>query len=145
MWNHLQRLKVLTMVNFLSCFFCIYLIGLTSIYYPIVYADVISCGPAGPVLEPCHGTEGDDDMQGDSDSNLMYGLAGDDQLSGGDGSDGLHGGLGNDELTGGPGDDILYGSPGEDSFNCGPGNDQIINFNESEGDSKSDDCESLWP
>lgn len=57
----------------------------------------------------------------------------------------LHGGSGDDQLIGGPGDDILYGSPGEDSFRCGPGNDQIIYFNTSEGDIKTNDCESLWP
>jgi Ca2+-binding RTX toxin-like protein len=141
----MQRLKVSTMAIFLFCILYLQFSSFKLLYYPTVYADVISCGTAGPVLEPCNGTEGDDNMNGDSDSNLMYGLGGDDQLSGGEGSDGLHGGSGNDELTGGSGDDILYGSPGEDSFNCGSGNDQIINFNESEGDTKSDDCESLWP
>lgn len=141
----MKKLKVLTMAIFLFCILYIQLFGLKFLYYPIVYGAVISCGPTGPVLKTCDGTEGDDNMKGDSDSNLIYGLGGDDQLSGGAGSDGLHGGSGNDELTGGPGDDILYGSPGEDSFNCGSGNDQIINFNESEGDTKSDDCESLWP
>jgi hypothetical protein len=141
----MQRLKVLTMAIFLFGILYLQFSSVKFIYYPIVYADDISCGPAGPVLVPCNGTEGDDNMKGDTDSNLLYGHEGDDQLSGGDGDDGLHGGDGNDRLTGGPGDDILYGSPGEDSFNCGPGNDQIINFNESEGDTKSDNCERLWP
>lgn len=120
---------------------------LFSIYanYSIVYAAVISCDPAGPFLNTCDGTEGDDNMKGDSERNSIYGHEGDDQVSGGAGNDGVHGGLGDDQLIGGPGDDILFGSPGADYFNCGPGNDQIINFNGSEDDTKSNDCERLWP
>lgn len=117
----------------------------TCLYNPIVYAAIISCDPENPHLNTCNGTEGKDKMKGHSEGSLMYGLSGDDQISGGPGNDGLHGGLGNDQLTGGDGDDILFGSPGADSFTCGRGNDQIVNFNESEGDTKSDDCESLWP
>ena len=112
---------------------------------PTAYGAAIPCDSSGPKLDTCNGTKKDDNMKGDSGSNLIYGLGGDDQLSGNAGSDGLHGGLGNDELIGGSGDDILYGSPGVDSFNCGTGKDQIINFNSSEGDTKSDDCEDLWP
>lgn len=118
---------------------------LISPYNPIVYADVISCDPAGPFLKTCDGTEDDDIMEGNSERNSIYGLGGDDKLVGGAGNDGLHGGRGDDELTGGPGDDLLFGSPGRDSFDCGLGNDQIIHFNLSEGDTKSNDCESRWP
>jgi RTX calcium-binding nonapeptide repeat (4 copies) len=140
-----QRLEGLTTAIFFSCILVFLFSILTSLHCPIVYAAVISCGPAGPSLDTCDGTERDDNMEGDSDGNSIYGLGGDDQLSGGLGNDGLHGGSGNDKLTGGPGDDILFGSPGEDSFYCGLGNDQIIHFNLSEGDTKSNDCESIWP
>jgi hypothetical protein len=145
LFNYLHRLKVLSMAVFLFCLILFQFSILTSLYHPKVYAAIVSCGPAGPSLDTCNGTEEDDNMKGDSDSNLMYGLGGDDQLNGGGGSDGLHGGSGNDQLTGGPDDDILYGSPGADSFRCGVGNDQIINFNASEDDTKSNDCEDLWP
>jgi hypothetical protein len=141
----MNELKFLTIAVFLSCLLFFQFSMMAYMYYPIANAAVISCGPSGPSLDTCDGTEGDDNMEGDSDINSIYGLGGDDQLSGGAGNDGLHGGAGNDKLTGGPGDDILYGSPGEDSFECGPGKDQIIYFNLSEGDTKSNDCESLWP
>ena len=128
------------MIVFISCLFL-----LTFQNYLITYAAVISCDPAGPFLDTCDGTEEDDEMKGDSERNSIYGHEGDDQLSGGAGNDSLHGGLGDDELTGGAGNDILFGSPGADSFKCGLDNDQIINFNASEDDTKSNDCESLWP
>jgi Ca2+-binding RTX toxin-like protein len=143
--NSIQKLKVLTLTIFLFYTLFIQLSFLKILNHSIVYAAVISCDPAGPSLDTCNGTEEDDNMKGDSERNLMYGLGGDDQLSGGADSDGLHGGSGDDQLIGGPGDDILYGSPGEDSFRCGHGNDQIIYFNASEGDTKTNDCERLWP
>ena len=143
--NSMQKLKVLTLTIILFCTLFIQLSILKILNPPIVNAAVISCDPAGPSLDTCNGTEEDDNMKGDSERNLMYGLGGDDQLSGGADSDGLHGGSGDDQLIGGPGDDILYGSPGEDSFRCGHGNDQIIYFNASEGDTKTNDCERLWP
>ena len=143
--NSLQKLKARTLMIFLFCTLFVQLPTLKILNYSIVYADVISCDPAGPSLDTCDGTEEDDNMKGDSERNLMYGHGGDDQLCGGAGRDGLHGGLGDDQLIGGLGDDILYGSPGEDSFGCGPGNDQIIYFNASEGDTKTKDCERLWP
>ena len=142
--NSMQNLKALTLILFLFYVF-LELSVLKILNHSFVYAAVISCDPAGPSLDTCNGTEGDDNMKGDFEGSLMYGFGGDDQLSGGADSDGLHGGSGDDQLIGGPGDDILYGSPGEDSFRCGPGNDQIIYFNTSEGHIKTNDCESLWP
>jgi Ca2+-binding RTX toxin-like protein len=82
-------------------------------------------------------------MQGDAERNVIRGLGGNDQLSGGPGSDELHGGHGNDQLSGGPGNDILYGSFGADSLKCGTGNDLVLYFNQSEGDTKSNDCERI--
>jgi hypothetical protein len=142
MFNYLQRLTVLAMVIFLSS--AIFPSSpLTSPYYSIVYAAVISCGPTGPLIPPCNGTEGDDIMKGDAGRNEINGLGGHDQLSGGPGIDELQGGYGNDQLSGGPGDDILYGSFGADSLNCGTGNDLVLYFNQSEGDTKSNDCERI--
>jgi RTX calcium-binding nonapeptide repeat (4 copies) len=138
MFNYLKKLTVLIMAFQLSL--------LTLPYYSMVYAAVISCGPASdPRWYPCNGTTGDDNMKGDSERNSMNGLWSNDQLSGGGGNDGLHDGYGNDQLIGGLGDDNLYGSVGADSLKCRPGNDQISYFNASEGDTKSNDCERLWP
>ena len=141
----MQGSETISKLMFISCTLFILLTIFTFLYNLIVYAAIISCDPAGPHLDTCNGTEGKDQMKGHSEGSLMYGLGGDDQISGGSGNDALHGDLGNDQLTGGDGDDILFGSPGADSFTCGRGNDQVVNFNESEGDTKSDDCESLWP
>jgi Ca2+-binding RTX toxin-like protein len=44
-------------------------------------------------------------------------------------------------LTGGNGNDELTGGKGADSFLCGAGNDKITDFNASEGDKKTNDCE----
>ena len=146
MFNYLQRLTVLMMAIFLSCVLLFQFSPLTLPYYSIVYAAVISCGPiSDPQWDPCNGTEGDDNMRGDAEQNKINGLGGNDQLSGAGGLDYLHGGYGNDQLTGGPGDDVLYGSPGADSFRCGPGYDTITYFTPSEGDTRSNDCEVLWP
>ena len=109
-----------------------------------MYAAVISCGPAtDPRWNPCNGTEADDNMKGDVEYNAMNGLWGNDQMSGGGSFDSLHGGYGNDQLSSGPGDDLLYGSVGADTFRCGTGNDRITDFNPSEGDTKSNDCENI--
>lgn len=110
---------------------------LTSAYYSIVYAAIISCG------HYCLGTANDDVMRGDNEPNTIGGLHGNDQISGAGGYDDLHGGYGNDQLSAGPSDDLLQGSVGADSFKCGPGNDRITDFNPSEGDTKSNDCENV--
>jgi Ca2+-binding RTX toxin-like protein len=78
------------------------------------------------------GGSGDDVLRGDSGDDTIYGGAGNDIIYGEDG---------NDKLYGGPGDDILKGGLGADHFDCGPGKDTITDFNHSEGDTKTDDCE----
>ena len=71
----------------------------------------------------------------------IYGEDGADKLLGFDGNDEIHGGAGNDNVRGGAGNDALYGEAGKDRFECGPGTDTIIDFNSSEGDTKTSDCE----
>ena len=61
------------------------------------------------------GTELDDTMKGDGDSNFLSGLAGDDTLRGRDGNDFLNGGEGNDTLIGGDG---LDSCEGESTASC---------------------------
>ncbi|MGB0959145.1 MAG: calcium-binding protein [Halocynthiibacter sp.] len=79
-----------------------------------------------------HGTDGDDILSGDSDTNRISGHLGDDHINGYDGNDKLIGnegddtllgGDGNDRLLGGSGDDTLIGNAGEDSLSGGGGRD----------------------
>jgi hypothetical protein len=37
----------------------------------------------------------------------------------------------------------LVGNEGADEFECGDGEDEIIDYNEEEGDTKSEDCENF--
>ena len=78
------------------------------------------------------GTSNNDCINGKGANDKIAGLAGIDKLIGGDGKDLLSGGNGNDELTGGN---------GADKFDCGAGNDKITDFNPTEGDIKSTNCE----
>lgn len=73
--------------------------------------------------------------------STICGGPGNDILSGGSGDDIIYGGKGNDKLFGNGGDDVLVGGPGADYFDCGPGKDTIRDFNPSEGDTKTNDCE----
>src|SRR5215212_7984082 len=105
------------------------------------------------------GTPGDDDIKGSDVDDFLVGLAGNDviagqagndNIDGGEGNDYLIGGVagdnikgaaGNDTLIGGPGADTLTGGLGQDKFICGQGKDIVSDFNATEGDSKSIDCE----
>ena len=96
------------------------------------------------------GTERDDNISGLVDNSLVVGKAGndiikagngDDLIQGGTGNDKIFGGNGNDILFGGLGDDILTGGKGADVFYCGVGRDTITDFNSTEGDMRSSDCE----
>jgi hypothetical protein len=88
------------------------------------------------------GDEGDDEAEGNDRDDKMSGGPGNDSLFGGTGRDNINGEDGNDNLFGGAGNDILYGGKGKDYFNCGLGKDNIADFNETEGDGKSYNCES---
>lgn len=48
---------------------------------------------------------------------------------------------GNDILIGESGNDVFTGGLGADKFSCGPGTDTVLDFNSSEGDSKTLDCD----
>ena len=96
------------------------------------------------------GTERDDNISGLVDNSLVVGKAGndiikagngDDLIQGGTGNDKIFGGNGNDILFGGLGDDILTGGKGADVFYCGVGRDTITDYNSTEGDMRSSDCE----
>jgi Ca2+-binding RTX toxin-like protein len=88
-----------------------------------------------------NGGEGDDELDGGTGPDKEYGEGGNDVLFGGIGNDTLSGGPGNDDLIGGPGADIVEGGLGTDYFNCGTGIDKIIDFNASQGDIRSSNCD----
>ena len=75
-------------------------------------------------FENLSGSDFDDDLSGDSRSNIILGgdgddsiggYAGDDTLYGGAGNDGIWGSEGNDRLDGGRGNDNLHGNDGIDT------------------------------
>jgi Ca2+-binding RTX toxin-like protein len=77
---------------------------------------------------------GDDNLTGDSNSNILVGGAGADILVGGDGADELYGYVninprgasdGNDNLSGGLGNDIIVGGAGDDTIIGGEGADVL--------------------
>jgi Ca2+-binding RTX toxin-like protein len=127
----------------------------------------VNCFSKQPLI---FGTDKDDSLTGKSVPNVMYGLLGKDKLTGGkasdflcggggndtilgnegndkilgySGNDEIRGGTGNDSLNGGSGNDMLFGDAGKDRFICGPGTDTIGDFNPSQGDTKTSDCENF--
>jgi Ca2+-binding RTX toxin-like protein len=107
----------------------------------VVLAAVVFVA-AAPVPEEedprCHGrramivgTEGDDDLQGTPERDVVWGGGGNDSISGslgndllcgGPGADLVHGGRGNDIADGGAGaDDRVIGDLGDDKLTGGPG------------------------
>ena len=75
-------------------------------------------------------TEGDDNLIGTPENNVIFGDAGNDVLTGEAGDDLINGGDGNDLLIGGPGIDRIRGGEGQDIFvfNSSSDVDWIGNF-----------------
>ncbi len=71
------------------------------------------------------GTQADDAIDGNDQSNRLRGLSGNDLLQGLDGDDRLIGDDGNDFLIGGAGKDVLNGDEGEDILVGGAGKDVL--------------------
>ena len=85
--------------------------------------------------------DGDDTVQGAELDDQIYGGKGNDVLSGGLGNDYISAGDGTDELYGAEGDDTLRGGDGADYFSCGTGFDVVLDYDKSEGDVYTMDCE----
>ncbi len=69
--------------------------------------------------------DGNDTVNGSSDSELIFGNNDGDSLLGADGNDTLSGGKGDDDLLGGGGNDILTGGKNRDFLEGGLGNDVL--------------------
>jgi VCBS repeat-containing protein len=89
------------------------------------------------------GSNGNNTLPGDADTDLAFGQNGNDTLSGLGANDLLCGGNGNDTLTGGDGDDTLAGGAGNDRltggagaerFSGGAGTDTATDFAAAQGD-----------
>ena len=72
------------------------------------------------------GSEGDDEISGSEDNDIISGRQGDDSLDGLEGNDWLRGGKGDDVLTGGIGNDYLVGDYGVDILTGGEGTDSFL-------------------
>jgi Ca2+-binding RTX toxin-like protein len=101
-------------------------------------SDVINGAVGADTIE---GDDGDDTIQEADGSGQVYGQKGNDVIVGGFEPDYLSGGSGMDELYGIDDDDTLRGGSGADYFDCGFGFDTVVDFDSSEGDTHSTDCE----
>ena len=66
-----------------------------------------------------HGTEGDDTVQGSSQSEVIYAYGGNDNIDAGAGDDIIYAGDGDDTINAGYGDDIVYAGNGNDTIYAG--------------------------
>jgi len=99
-----------------------------------------------------YGGDGNDNINSGVGNAQIFGGEGDDVLIGGLGNNVIVGGPGNDQLFAGTGTDTLIGGTGADFFNCGsqtgtggsPSSAVILDFNPSEGDTKSTNCKYVF-
>jgi hypothetical protein len=99
-----------------------------------------------------YGGDGNDNINSGHGNAQIIGGEGDDVLIGGSGNSVIVGGPGNDQLFAGTGTDTLIGGTGGDFFNCGsqtgtggsPSSAVILDFDPTEGDSKSANCKYVF-
>ena len=72
-----------------------------------------------------NGTDGEDDLTGTPNDDLMCGYADQDNIAGRGGDDYIDAGTGNDEVHGGGNSDVIYGGPFEDTLTGGEGADYL--------------------
>lgn len=73
--------------------------------------------------------EGDDEVQGSVERDVIFGGVGDDLINANDGDDEISGDDGDDQLFGGNGSDLIDGGQGDDSISGDQGNDHIFGGN----------------
>jgi serralysin len=88
--------------------------------------DDVIVEPIEPGDDEIDGGSGADTIFGQGGSDTLTGSGGDDDIFGGSGADTLEGGQGQDELFGGTGADTLDGGAGDDSLFAGDGEDVLI-------------------
>jgi len=71
------------------------------------------------------GSTGDDVIDGNDGTDVIFGRGGDDVINGGDGDDLVRGGHGSDTIDGGDGDDFVKAGKGEDAIEGNSGDDVI--------------------
>jgi hypothetical protein len=79
-------------------------------------------------VENVAGSQFDDVIAGNGDSNYLNGAGGNDRISGAEGEDFLAGDAGNDTLNGDVGNDILDGAEGNDTLNGTAGDDTLRGY-----------------
>ncbi len=104
----------------------------------VVFAEDID-GTDGP--DVIFGTPDDDKINSGDGGDEAFGESGDDNIKTGKGDDNNFGGQGDDKLNAGQGNDYLEGRGGADHFKCGSGYDTVYNFDETEGDKATGNCE----
>jgi Bacterial Ig-like domain/RTX calcium-binding nonapeptide repeat (4 copies) len=80
-------------------------------------------------------------IKGKNSDDILTGTNKNDTIRGYNGNDIISGLKGNDQLFGNNGSDTLIGGIGADKFDCGWGIDNVIDFNSSDGDTLSKNCE----
>lgn len=80
----------------------------------------------GSNQDQMNGTTANNTMFGGAREDSLAGMAGNDMLNGGSGADKVWGGSGNDSLSGGSGADLLVGGFGADRMDGGSGNDVLL-------------------
>jgi len=76
-------------------------------------------------IEDALGSDGSDEIYGNSSANIILGYAGNDLIYGYGGNDYLIGDSGNDAISGGAGKDLLKGNYGADALSGGNGRDKL--------------------
>lgn len=72
------------------------------------------------------GTNGNDDLDGTANNDLIIAGNGDDTIDGGDGHDLIFAGRGDDTIDGGAGNDVIVAGSGDDTVDGGDGHDVIF-------------------
>jgi Ca2+-binding RTX toxin-like protein len=78
--------------------------------------------------------DGDDEITGSDEADVLFGWGGNDIIDGGGGADEIAGGKGADELTGGLGPDVFVFLKPSDSKTKAGARDTILDFDRAEGD-----------
>lgn len=76
--------------------------------------------------QPYFGGDNDDEIEGNSDDNIILAGGGGDNVSGGAGNDLISGEAGNDNIEGNAGNDLIFGAAGDDEIAGNEGNDVMV-------------------